>query len=350
MYLTALTTKMSEQEPTVEFLVLESQQFPLHELNDLPNVTRVECRRVPASRVGRIVYQNTILPLYLRTIGADAFLATCNVLPLGCPLPTVVVVQSLQYFDHRQAFGVIRGAYLRAALKHASKYSNALICVSESARRDLVHLTGLNQERVFVIHHGVSPVISGYNGVVEPASPPYILCVATLYRYKNLERLIEAFAMFKRDSAAQHRLRIIGGPGDMSIEELANIAHRFGVGDQVDLPGAVPHLKMANEYARASVFVYPSLAETFGLPPLEAMAMGVPVVASRAGPIPEIVGYAAELVDPFDVGDIARGLGSVLLDSERSQSLIRLGFKRSAEFSWDESARLTFAAIRSVLR
>jgi glycosyltransferase involved in cell wall biosynthesis len=95
--------------------------------------------------------------------------------------------------------------------------------------------------------------------------------------------------------------------------------------------------------------VYPSLAETFGLPPLEAMAMGVPVVASRTGPIPEVVGEAAELVDPLDVKDIARGLASVLLDSERSQTLIRRGFQRSSEFSWDESARLTFAVIRAVL-
>jgi glycosyltransferase involved in cell wall biosynthesis len=79
------------------------------------------------------------------------------------------------------------------------------------------------------------------------------------------------------------------------------------------------------------------------------MAMGVPVVASRAGPIPEVVGEAAELVDPLDVKDIARGLASVLLDSERSQTLIRRGFERSSEFSWDESARLTFAAIRAVL-
>jgi glycosyltransferase involved in cell wall biosynthesis len=174
--------------------------------------------------------------------------------------------------------------------------------------------------------------------------------VATLYRYKNLERLVEAFAQLRRQSATPHRLRIIGGEADMSFAELALIAQRAGVADRVDIVGPLPHSQIALEYARASVFVYPSLAETFGHPPLEAMAVGVPVVASSAGPIPEIVGRAAELVDPLDVGDIAGGLRRVLLDPERSQTLIRLGFARAKEFSWDTSARRTFETVQSVLR
>jgi glycosyltransferase involved in cell wall biosynthesis len=349
MYLTTLTTKMSKQEPAVRFVVLESRQFPLGELEGLPNVTRVVCRGLPVSRAGRIFYQNSVLPLYLRTLRPDAFLATCNVLPLGCSVPTVVVVQSLQYFDHREAYGRLRGAYLRAALSHASRHAKSLICVSESARHKLVRLTGVENTKVRVIYHGVSPAISSYTGQVVPASPPYILCVATLYRYKNLERLLEAFARFKREAATSHRLRLIGGEADMSIADLALIAQRLGVADEVDLIGPLPHSQIAAEYAHASVFVYPSLSETFGLPPLEAMTIGIPVVASCAASVPEIVGDAAELVDPLDVGDIARGLGRVLLDSQRSQALIRLGFKRAGEFSWDASAKRTFEVLLSTI-
>jgi glycosyltransferase involved in cell wall biosynthesis len=350
MYLTTLTAKMSEQEPTVEFVVLESRQFPLGELDGIPNVTRVVCPGVPGSRAGRVIYQNSALPIYLRGLHADALLATCNVLPLGCPLPSVVVVQSLQYFDHPEAYGRFRGAYLRVALRHAVRHAQSLICVSETARDELIRLTGVNSSQVSVIHHGISPAITGHAREMAPASPPYILCVATLYRYKNLERLLEAFAMLKTEREIPHRLKIIGGEADVSIAELSVIAEKLGVADQVDFTGPLPHDRLPAEYGRASVFIYPSLAETFGLPPLEAMAMGVPVVASKAGPIPEIVGEAAELVDPLDVRDIARGLGRVLLDPLRSQALIRLGLKRSSEFSWDESARLTFAAIHSVTR
>jgi glycosyltransferase involved in cell wall biosynthesis len=348
MYLTALTAKMSEQEPGVEFVVLESRQFPLTELEGLPNVTRLVCPGVPRSRAGRVIYQNSALPIYLRGLRADAFLATCNVLPLGCPLPTVVVVQSLQYFDHPEAYGRLRGAYLRAALRYASRHAQSLICVSGKARDELIRLTGINRSKVSVIYHGVSPVITSYVHEITHSPPPYILCVATAYRYKNLERLIEAFALLKRESRIPHRLRIVGGEADMSIADLALGATRLGVGDQVDFTGPIPHNLIPAEYRRASVFVYPSLAETFGHPPLEAMAMGVPVVASSAGPIPEIVGEAAELVDPLDVIDIARGLWHVLGDSTRAQDLVRLGRRRAADFSWEASARKTFQIIQSI--
>jgi glycosyltransferase involved in cell wall biosynthesis len=349
MYLTTLTRKMSELEPAVEFMVLESQQFPLWELEGLHNVVRVVCPGVPAGRAGRIAYQNSVLPLYMKRLQVNACLATCNVLPLGCPVPTVVVVQSLQYFDHRGDYGIVRGMYLRAAVRYACRYAKALICVSESARSELLRLTRVDGAKVRVIHHGVSPAIFGYEGNVAPDSPPYILCVATLYRYKNLERLLEAFARFKKASMTDHRLKVIGGEADVSIAELLQIARRLGIADQVEFTGPLPHAQMAAAYARASAFVYPSLAETFGHPPLEAMAVGVPVIASTAGPIPEIVGEAAELVDPLDVGDMARGISRVLLDSQRSHSLVRLGFERARAFSWDACARQTFATVRSVI-
>jgi glycosyltransferase involved in cell wall biosynthesis len=181
------------------------------------------------------------------------------------------------------------------------------------------------------------------------ASPPYILCVATLYRYKNLSRLLEAFARLKAVADIPHRLRIVGGEADLSIAELANEAKRLGIREEVDLIGALPHGEIAAEYAGASAFVYPSLSETFGFPPLEAMTMGVPVVASGTGAVAEIVGDAAELVDPLNIEDIARGLARVLLDSVRARALVDLGRQRVGHFSWDKSAQRTFAAIQSAI-
>jgi glycosyltransferase involved in cell wall biosynthesis len=117
----------------------------------------------------------------------------------------------------------------------------------------------------------------------------------------------------------------------------------------VDFIGPLPHSHIAAEYAAASVFVYASLNETFGLPPLEAMAVGVPVVASRAASIPEVVGEAAELVDPLEIADIVRGLRRVLLDPDRARTLISLGTQRVRAFSWDECARRTVGAMRAAL-
>jgi glycosyltransferase involved in cell wall biosynthesis len=347
MTLTALAAKMSEQRPEVEFVVLENRHFPLIELNGLPNVTRVVCPGAGIGRSGRVLYQNSVLPLFLRTQGLNALLATCNVLPLGCPVPSVVVVQSLQYFDYPEAYGWLRRTYLRAALEHACRHAKFLICVSESARRDLLRLVKVQNKKVHVVHHGISPAIVPQARTSRSDSPPYILSIATLYRFKNLARLIKAFADLKNVERIPHRLRIIGAEADVTAAELASLAMQLGVLDQVDFIGPVPHSRIASEYAQAAIFVYPSLYETFGYPPLEAMAMSVPVVAARASSIPEIVGDAAELVDPLDVADIARGIKRVLLDSERAQALIRLGLKRSSEFTWETSARQTFALLES---
>ncbi len=349
MYITTLTRKMSEFAPRLEIYVLESRQFPLPELDGLSNVRRVECPHVPTSRGARIVYQNTVLPVFLRSLGIDALLATCNILPLGCRVPSVVVVQSLQYFEHSESYGRLRAAYLRAAVRHACRHANVLVCPSESARRDLLRLSGVSPAKVRVVHHGVSPEIASYAGDTAPDSPPYILCVATLYRYKNLLRLIEAYASVKAETRMPHRLRIVGGEADLSFGELKDHAANLGIAGEMDLVGPLPHDQIAAQYAHASVFVYPSLGETFGLPPIEAMTLGVPVVASSAASIPEIVGDAAELVDPVSVQDIARGLRCVVLDRSRSEALIRLGRERAKEFSWDSSARLMLQTIRSVV-
>ena len=348
MYLTTLIRKMGELGQGLELLVLESRQFPLSELDGLPGVTRIECPHVPPSRYARIVYQNTILPMFLRSLKSDVLLATCNVLPVGCPVPSVVVVQSLQYFDYPKAYGRLRAAYLRAALRHASRNASALICPSESSRRELIRLTGVAEANVRVVHHGVSGDISDYVGDSVPTSPPYVLCVATLYRYKNLERLIEAFAAVKAETGIPHRLRIVGGEADISFAELVNHAAALGVAESLELVGPLPHDRIASEYAHASLFVYPSLEETFGLPLIEAMTLGVPVVASRVASIPEIVGNAAELVDPFSVKDICRGMSRVLRDTAYSDSLVSLGTQRAKKFSWDNSARLTLLAVQSV--
>jgi glycosyltransferase involved in cell wall biosynthesis len=173
------------------------------------------------------------------------------------------------------------------------------------------------------------------------------LCVATLYRYKNLPRLLEAFALLKLETGIPHRLRVIGGDADMSRGDLKALARRLGVLEVVDFVGPIAHREIAGEYAHASVFIYPSLDETFGLPPLEAMTIGIPVVASYAGSIPEIVGDAAEMVDPHDPIDIARGLRRVLLDAELASSLVRRGTVRARSFSWEATARQTFQVLRS---
>jgi glycosyltransferase involved in cell wall biosynthesis len=343
MYITTLSREMAAAEPASEFVLFESPHEPLPELDGIANLRRVVCNGVPASRALRVAYQNSIYPMLLHRARPAVLLATCNAYPAGAPAG-VVVVQSLQYFNHPEAYGRLRSIYLRRTVRAAVRRSRLVIAVSEEAKRQVVLLAGADPTRVRVVHHGLPPMKSHRRAAAEP----YILTVTTLYRYKNLSRLLLAFALLRAKHQIPHRLRIIGGDADMTAADIHREALAAGVGEYVDLCGPVTHDELSADYAGASLFIYPSLEETFGLPPLEAMSLGAPVVAARAGAIPEVVGDAAVLFDPYDVEDMATGMASVLLDSQRAEKLTQLGYVRAAEFTWSAAARGTLDALREV--
>ncbi len=344
MYITTLSREMAAAEPASEFVLFESPHAPLPELDGIANLRRVVCRGVPASRALRVAYQNTVYPAVLRRAKPTVLLATCNVYPAGAP-PGVVVVQSLQYFNHPEAYGRLRSIYLQRAVRAAVRRSRLVIAVSEEAKRQAVVMAGADPARVRVVHHGLPPLEAPGPAA---AAEPYILTVTTLYRYKNVSRLLLAFALLRAKHQIAHRLRIVGGDADMTGADVRREALQAGVAEWVDLYGAVRHEELSAHYAGASLFVYPSLEETFGLPPLEAMSLGVPVVAARAGAIPEVVGDAALLVDPLNVEDMARGMAEVLLDSGSAAKLVQLGYARAAKFTWSAAARRTLDALHEV--
>jgi glycosyltransferase involved in cell wall biosynthesis len=345
-----LVTSLSELGTGTDFVLFENPRVPLPELAGVPNLTRVTCPGVPSGRLPRVLYQNSIYPSILRRHNLDVFLATCNVLPFMAPHPAVVIVQSLQFFNHEPVFGRFRGAYLRQTVRASLRAADAVIAVSSTAREDTARLTGVPKHKIHVVQHGLfrSFATAGATTGSSTADPPYILTVSTLYRFKNTRRLIEAFALLRHRDGIPHRLRIIGGDADVTAAELRQVAGALHVLDQVDFLGAVPHAELPAQYSNAAVFVYPSLYETFGLPPLEAMAVGCPVVAANASAIPEVVGQAAELVDPMDADDIRRGIARVLLDSSRRSVLIESGRQWVKRFTWRRAAQETMDILSAV--
>jgi glycosyltransferase involved in cell wall biosynthesis len=347
MYITTLTREMAQQDPNAEFTVFDSDALPLRELDSLDQVRRVSLPAVPRNNAGRILYQNSVYPLLLDRERLDVLLATCNVIPVGCRMPVVLVIQSLQYFEHPATYGWWRGAYLRAAVKAAVRRAAEIICVSHDSCRAALRYTGGDPDRFHVIHHGVPVAATSHRrSDSEELGNPYILTVTTLYRYKNVERLIDAYARLVRDHAIPHRLRIVGGDADVTGAMLRALAAQHGVSERVDVLGAIEHDHLPVQYAGADLFVYPSLYETFGLPPLEAMALNVPVVASTATAIPEVVGDAAEMVDPLNAADIARGMAAVLFNSQRREELLKRGRERAKHFNWSNTASATLGVLR----
>ena len=350
MYVMSIVRAMHDCDQETQLVVFENPHVSVSELNALSRVRTQICPLVPRNRVGRVLYQNTIYPALMRSVDMHALLATCNVLPFATPVPAVVVVQSVQFYERASSYSTWRRAYLRSTVARSVRRAEAVICLSEASKSELVNLIDIGEEKVFVVYHGLPATSDRGNdaGPSESGLPPYILYVSHLAAYKNIFRLLEAYSRLRQEHHIIHRLRVIGPETEFTVLDVQRKAVELGVGGFVDVVGPVSQDQLRHQYEYADLFVYPSLHETFGLPPLEAMAAGCPVVAANASSIPEIVGDAAELVDPLDVDSIAHGMSLVLFDIQRRKHLIERGRSRIQEFTWERAGQRTLDILKKV--
>lgn len=224
----------------------------------------------------------------------------------------------------------------REAKRGAIQRADHVICISECTRRDLLRLIDLPPERTSVVHLGFDTLPSDA-ALPQVAGGPYLLYVGVRNRYKNFSGMLRAFAESR--CARDMRLVCFGG-GSFRPEELEEMQSLGISRDRVVQVGGGDDV-LGTLYAKAAAFVYPSLYEGFGIPPLEAMSMGCPVIASNTSSIPEVAGDAAEYCDPSDATSIAAAIDRVLGSSARRQDLVQKGRTRSRVFSWAECASQT---------
>jgi len=231
--------------------------------------------------------------------------------------------------------------------------ADRIIAVSNTTKDDLVRTVGVEPERIDVVYEGCS---KRYRVIENPqfikrvtkkygiGTDPYILCVATLEPRKNLLRLLKAFEVIGKKMEKINL--VIAGDRRWGSEKILSKITESNFANRIILTGYVNPNDLPVIYNATELFVYPSLYEGFGLPPLEAMACGTPVVTSNLSSLPEVVGDAAVLVDPYNVESIARGILKVLKDKELRENLIRKGFERVKIFSWEKTARETLSVYK----
>lgn len=355
VYFTGLLRSLCKLDAVSELVLLVSPWNGGTGVPDHPKARIVTCRALPKHRTGRVVYEQSVLPELVRRSGAEILLSTCNVKPFLWRGPSVVVLQSLQYFHFPEQFGRLRSAYLRRAVARSVSEADAVITVSEWEKAEAVRLLGVDPTRLTTVYHGLSNAVrSGARRerrerAAITGDHPYVVMVSSLYGFKNHRRLIQAFALLVRRHDVPHRLILAGGDADVTGTELEALAADLGVADRVVIPGGVPHDEIPALLAHADAVAYTSLYETFGLPVLEALGSGRPLVASDRGAIPEVAGGAARLVDPESVDSIADGLGDVLLDEELRARLVAAGPRRTARFTWERCAQETAAVLDRAL-
>jgi glycosyltransferase involved in cell wall biosynthesis len=269
-----------------------------------------------------------------------------------CPQPlgwrTVLTVHDLAFWRLPESHSAPSRAYY-AGLRRSARQATRIICVSQATRRDLLEATGVTEDKVRVVPEAPDP---RYLLPPPPAEPgqsgrPYLLCVGTIEPRKNLPAVFRALARLPRPERPE--LRVVGAPG-LDAGAIQALPARLGLNGDVRFLGRRPTEELVSLYAGALALVYPSLLEGFGLPVLEAMGAGAPVIASNRSSVPEVAGDAAILVDPEDESSIASALQRVATSPALREDLRARGRARVARFSWEQTARQTLDVFAEALQ
>lgn len=301
----------------------------------------------------RIWWDFVLLPKMLRKLRIDAAIFPKNVVPFFTGCRCYVVIHDLAYFDRQlNPYPFLDTLYMRTFIPQSVRRAAGVFAVSENTKKDIIHYTNCNPKNITVtyeaadkIYHSISDA-SLLQQVKQKYSLPdnFIMYVGSLSPRKNIVRLLEAFSSIHKK--IPHHL-VLTGSKSWKDSPVYDTMHRLNLGDRIKQLGYVEHKDMPALYNLADAYIYPSLYEGFGLPILEAMQCGCPVVASNATSIPEVAGDAAILVNPLGTNAIADAIYQVLTDSEFREKLISSGFQQAKKFSWGRCAKIMLETIRT---
>jgi glycosyltransferase involved in cell wall biosynthesis len=341
-YIRNLLRQLARLDQETEFVVLCLPE-------DLDRVAALgeNFRAVRETAANYSIAEQFKIPLALRRERVTLFHAPHYVLPPLVRCRSVVTIHDCihlmfpQYLPNRFAL-----AYARASINMAARRAVRVLTVSHSSKRDILRFVATEPEKIDVIYNayderfGVEPREEDVVRVREryQLHDEFVLYAGNVKPHKNLERLIQAFHIVRRRNLDHLKLVLIGDEIS-KYAALRRAVHQHQLHKYVRFLGYLPEETLAVMYRLAAVFVFPSLYEGFGLPPLEAMASGTPVVTSNVSSLPEVAGDAALLVDPYDPRAIADGIERVLTDEQLRRELRVKGLARAKQFSWEDSVR-----------
>lgn len=307
-----------------------------------PSSPFVESRIIPWPRL----WTHLRLALELHRRPPDVLFVPAHVLPLYCPVPAVVTVHDLGYRHYPEAHRLFDRWYLEWSTRRHCRVARHLVVDSQATRQDLADFYGADPKRISVVYlgrdetlqpvddpHLIAQVKARYNIVGD-----YLLYLGTLQPRKNLVRLIDAFELAGRLLPQPGPKLVIAGRPGWLYDTIVGRVQELGLAGQVIFPGYVAPADKAALLSGALVYVFPSLYEGFGLPVLEAMACGTPVLTSNCSSLPEVAGQAAWLVDPRQTDDIAAGLVELVANPGLRRRLVEQGFQQIRRFSWQQAA------------
>jgi glycosyltransferase involved in cell wall biosynthesis len=344
-------------EVDLYLFVLENE---LHHFDFAKNkCTLISVPVAAAPAVKNILWHQFVLPRLAGQLKLDLLhVPSYRRLVFRAPCPTLGTIHDLAPFHVKEKYDLARMFYGRVVVKALARAQKEIIAVSHCTARDIEKFFGLSQSCLHVIHNGIDherfcpgdgESAKGWIAEKHQIAAPYFLFVSRLeHPGKNHVRLIEAFEIFKKATGSHWQLALGGGDWH-GCEAIKSAAACSPFASDIRFLGFVSEADLPNLYRAAKCMVYPSLFEGFGLPPIEAMACGTPVISSTRGALQEVVGEAALIIDPEDANDIARALISIATDPEVSASLSARGLSNAARFHWPRTAAQVTELYRKIL-
>ena len=326
-YLRGLIPRIMEQHPDWHYSLLGN-----------PDVLRAAAPRAALIRCDAPIYSIAEQWALARTIPADTsvFWAPHYNVPLFCRAPIVVTVHDLAHLRLPE-YGGVRRAYATAMFQYIRRRAAAVVFVSDFTRSEFQSLVGRSFAQTETIYGGLLPDLTSFDpSAPPPAARPYLVYVGNSKPHKNLGTLLDAFADVRR--TIEVRLVMIGQTTGLRTRDDRNV-ERLRAAEGVVVLGAVTDADLRSCIAQAAALVLPSVYEGFGLPPLEAMALGCPAIVARAASLPEICGDAALFFDPLNPAELAAAMRRMLTDEAFREDLVQRGHDRAGHFSLDEGAR-----------
>jgi glycosyltransferase involved in cell wall biosynthesis len=350
LYVRRLVPALLEAGRNIELVVFAGHEAA-PSLAAEPWASEVELVHVPVrsrSRARRVLAEQTLLPRAARKARVDLLHNVQNTAPAMPRVPQVTTILDVIYKRHPDTHAGVLAAGVALLVPLAARRSRRILTLSEAAKDDIAHYLHVEPNRI-----DVTPLGPGLPDDVPPVDEAelrrrhalgdasIVLAVSAKRPHKNLERLLEAIALVEADPEP-----VLVAPG---YETVFEPELRQRAGERVRFLGWVEDDELEGLYRAATCFVFPSLAEGFGLPVLEAMMRDVPVACSRIGPLEEIAGDAARYFDPTDVQDMARAIESLLVDADLRARLVEAGRERARQFSWARTAEATIASYARAL-
>ena len=351
----AMLAEAAARRPELDFVIFTGPQTSREVMEEF----RGACDECFLGAKSSVIRSLTLVPAALRRLRVDLFHGMDHV---GIPLVGktgryVVTIHDVIPLILPETFTLRHRLVVRTALARVRRKADLALVPSLAVKGDVVRRLGLPEDRVVVTPEGCEPRFrpqapESFGAVADRYGLPsrYVLAVGTLEPRKNLTTLLQAFARLRRGGDVDPNLQLVlAGARGWLDEPIFETVRSLGLEQAVRFPGFIDDDDLPAVYSGAALFVFPSLHEGFGLPLLEAMACGVPVITSNVASMPEVAGDAAMLVDPRDADGLASAIAQVLRDEALRERLRAAGLARAGQFSWETAARRTLDAYASLV-